>query len=62
MNLIDLTEIATMTHLPRRYVRDRLVKSGGFPAPALSLSQRIRRWDRQDVAEWIERQAKELAR
>lgn len=60
--LIDITEIAQRLKLPRNYVRDKLVKNGDFPAPALSLSQRIRRWKESDVAEWVERQHSEQLR
>lgn len=62
MKLLDLTEIAELLKLPRLYVRDRLVKSGNFPAPAVSLSQRIRRWNEADVQAWIERQHAEATR
>jgi predicted DNA-binding transcriptional regulator AlpA len=60
--LLDLTEIAQLLKLPRTYVRDKLVKNGDFPAPALSLSQRMRRWRQEDVRAWIERQHAEQCR
>lgn len=55
MTLIDITEIANRLGVRREYVRDRLVKSGDFPPPAISLSQRIKRWKEEDVNRWIER-------
>jgi predicted DNA-binding transcriptional regulator AlpA len=61
-DLIDITEIAQRLRLPRNYVRDKLVKSGNFPPPALSLSQRVRRWKESDVQEWVERQHAEQCR
>lgn len=60
--LIDITEIAERLKLPRNYVRDKLVKSGSFPAPALSLSQRVRRWKESDVQAWIDQQHAEQCR
>lgn len=61
-NLLDLTEVAEIPNLPRTYVRDKLVKSGGFPAPALSLSQRMRRSEGSAVMAWVEQQKQEQAR
>jgi predicted DNA-binding transcriptional regulator AlpA len=61
-NLIDITEIAERLKVPRNYVRDKLVKNGSFPPPAISLSQRIRRWEESAVQEWIEQQKQEQAR
>jgi predicted DNA-binding transcriptional regulator AlpA len=61
-NLIDITEIATRLKLRREYVRDKLVKTGDFPRPAMSLSQRIRRWRAEDVTAWLEQQERGAAR
>lgn len=60
--LIELDEVARRLRMPYRYVRDRLLKSGRFPAPALNLSQRMRRWDVRDVDAWLERERQEQAR
>ncbi len=60
--LIDLDDISRLLKLPRNYVRDKLVKSGGFPPPAISLSQRMRRWDESAVLAWLERQKREQDR
>lgn len=60
--LIDITELAQALKLPRNYVRDSLVKKPDFPRPALNLSQRVRKWDAQDVRQWIERHRQEEAR
>lgn len=62
MTLIDITEIARLLQVRREYVRDKLVKNGSFPPPAVSLSQRIKRWRAEDVAAWVERQHAEQSR
>jgi predicted DNA-binding transcriptional regulator AlpA len=59
--LLDITEIASLLKLRREYVRDRLVKNPGFPEPAMTLSQRVRRWRREDVERWLSRQAQQPA-
>lgn len=53
--LIDITEIAELLKVRREYVRDRVVRRPDFPAPALTLSQRVRRWRREDVEAWAMR-------
>ena len=53
--LIDITEIADILKVRREYVRDRVVRRPDFPAPALTLSQRVRRWRREDVEAWAMR-------
>ncbi len=50
--LIDITEIAELLKVRREYVRDRVVRLPDFPAPAVTLSQRVRRWRREDVEAW----------
>lgn len=53
MTLIDLDAIAAMIGVPRRQVRDVVVKRHDFPKPALALSQKTRRWLLVDVERWI---------
>lgn len=53
--LLDTKAIADLLKISHRQARDRLVKSTTFPRPALALSQKIKRWSRQDVESWIER-------
>lgn len=55
-DLIDTSDIAEMVGLERGYVRDRITKLPDFPSPALKLSRKTVRWDRQDVVRWIEAQ------
>ena len=42
--LLDLSDIANLYRVSRRYARDVLVKSPGFPMPVLAISQKTRRW------------------
>ena len=55
-NLLDLTDIAERLKLRRDYVRDKLVKTGDFPRPAINISQRIRKWEEQAIQAWLEQQ------
>lgn len=55
-NLLDLTDIAERLKLRREYVRDKLVKTGDFPRPAINISQRIRKWEEQAIQAWLEQQ------
>lgn len=60
--LVSTKEIAQMLAMKHEYVRDRLSKDPQFPRPALMLSQKTKRWLREDVRAWIEKKAKECAR
>lgn len=51
--LITLDELAAKVKLSRRQVRDVLVKRKDFPPPAVTLSQKTRRWRVQDVERWM---------
>lgn len=61
-NLLDLTDIAERLKLRRDYVRDKLVKTGDFPRPAINISQRIRKWEEQAIQAWLEQQKQGSAR
>lgn len=56
MQLLTLDDITELVQLSRQYVRDRLVKRPDFPRPTFALSQKCKRWKREDVVGWIERQ------
>ena len=60
-HLISIDEIASMLGMQYRQVRDRIAKRPDFPRPAFNLSQKMRRWDRRNVQEWIDTQAKKNA-
>lgn len=61
-DLIGIQDISTHLNLGHDYVRDRLVKRPDFPRPALSLSQKCRRWNRDDFEDWLRKQAKKQGR
>lgn len=53
MRYVGTAEIAEELEMPRRYVTNRLVKRPDFPKPVISLTQKTRRWSRQEVIQWI---------
>jgi len=61
-DLIGTMDISQRLNLEHAYVRDRVVKRPDFPRPKLSLSQKCRRWSREDFEEWLNKQAKKQAR
>ena len=60
--LIDLDYIAEMTGFRREFVRDRLVNRPDFPAPALEISQKSRKWNQADFEAWLQKQARKYKR
>ena len=62
MNTITLDDIASSLKLNKVYVRDKVVKRADFPRPAISLSQKTRRWLAEDVQAWIANQRDKIAR
>ena len=58
---INTADIAALLGCSREHVTDRVVKERGFPAPRVNLSQKLRRWDREEVLLWIERRSKKAA-
>ncbi len=49
-------DIGAMLSMKPEYVTDKLSKRPDFPRPDLMLSGRIRRWKRETIERWIERQ------
>ena len=58
-DLLSISEIAQHIGESRSYVRDKLVKSPGFPAPSLVLSRKIVKWSRADFVAWLEKKRNE---
>ena len=56
--LMDTGAIAKMLGVSRAHVTDRLTKQPTFPAPVIAISQRLRRWDRGQVLDWLKRQSR----
>lgn len=61
-DLITIDDMSVTLSLSRAYVRDRLVKRIGFPRPKLDLSQKCRRWCRDEFNAWLKKEAKVQAR
>lgn len=53
LDLIDTQEIARMLGVTRAHVTNRLTKRPDFPKPAVNLSQRLRKWKREDVLRMV---------
>lgn len=58
MQLLSIDDIAEVCQVSRRYARDVLVKSPGFPLPVLALSQKTRRWNGSDITAFLMHRAK----
>lgn len=53
MNTIDTAQIAQLLGVTREHVTDKLTKRPDFPTPVVAISRKIRRWDENDVIEWM---------
>lgn len=53
MNLLDTAQIAQLLNVTREHVTDKLTKAPDFPAPAVNLSRKMRRWDEGEVIAWL---------
>lgn len=53
MTYVTTKDIAEELGVTREYVTDKLVKRPGFPAPAIDVSQRLRRWRIEDVRRYL---------
>ena len=55
---VDTKQIADMLGVKREYVTDRLTKRTDFPKPIVNMSRRLRRWDINEVRDYIKRKSK----
>lgn len=62
LTLLDTAQIAALLNVTREHVTDKLTKAPGFPAPAVDLSRKMRRWDESEVLEWLRRGARRSPR
>ncbi len=53
IDLIDTAEIARILGVSRAHCVGRLIKRPDFPRPAVNISQRLRRWQRDAVLRWM---------
>lgn len=57
MKLLSFEEMSRLLNMPLKSTY-QLEKMAGFPAPAIDLSQRMRRWTQESVEQWIFKQQK----
>lgn len=55
MKLLSSKDMATLLNVPVRTTY-QLVKTAGFPAPVIDISQRMRRWTLESVEKWVNKQ------
>lgn len=53
MKLLDTKAIADMLGLTRGHVTGRLTKMPGFPPPVVNSSQKMRKWDAEEVMRFL---------
>lgn len=53
IKLIDSAEIALMLGVNRNHCVSRIMKRPDFPRPAVNVSQKLRRWNLDDVQRWM---------
>ena len=51
-DLIDTMGIAQLLGLTRDYTTDRVIKRPDFPKPRIAISQKTKRWAREEVERW----------
>lgn len=49
LDLVGTKEIARMLGVTQAHATNNIVKRPDFPKPAVNLSQRLRKWRREDV-------------
>lgn len=60
--LICTAGIAALLGCTREHVTDRLIKKAGFPRPKIELSQKMRRWDRDEVMHYLTQKPRRAGR
>ena len=53
LDLIGTQDIARMLGVTRSHCVGRIIKRPDFPKPAINLSQRLRKWKREDVMKFL---------
>lgn len=53
IDLIGTKEIAAMLGVTRGHCVGRIIKRPNFPQPTVNLSQRLRKWKREDVLKFL---------
>lgn len=52
-DLLNTADIARLLGLSRDYTTDKLTKKPGFPKPRVAISQKTKRWAREDIENWM---------
>lgn len=60
--LVDTADIAKLLGVTRATATNRITKRPGFPAPAINLNQRLRKWRADEVLAWIRASSKSNTR
>jgi hypothetical protein len=53
LDLIGTHDIARMLDVTQSHCVGRIIKRPDFPKPAINLSQRLRKWKREDVMKFL---------
>jgi predicted DNA-binding transcriptional regulator AlpA len=53
LDLIGTHDIARMLGVTQSHCVGRIIKRPDFPKPAINLSQRLRKWKREDVMKFL---------
>jgi predicted DNA-binding transcriptional regulator AlpA len=53
LDLIGTHDIARMLGVAQSHCVGRIIKRPDFPKPAINLSQRLRKWKREDVMKFL---------
>ena len=57
-DFVSYKEIAEMLGIGMLWTRANVTKRPDFPKPVINVSQRIRKWSRTDVINWIKKSSK----
>lgn len=52
-DFLDTKDIAQMLGVTRAHCVGRIVKRPDFPKPAVNVSQRLKRWRKNEVLKWM---------
>jgi len=53
LDLIGTQDIARMLNVSQAHCTGRIIKRPDFPKPTINLSQRLRKWRRDDVLKFL---------
>jgi len=56
--LVNISELAALFGVSRKHAANRIVTRPDFPAPVVRLSQRTRKWSREDVTSYLKKRSR----